>query len=90
MVEMVVDGGMDGAEFLEGVHPSKAPHGALSSAERLVGVLGARSASGPSSGRRHPRLRGRQSQLPCRQTLDRRQGTTGDHLTTCLKSKKQA
>ena len=37
---MVVDRGMDRAEFLDGVHPSKPQHGALSSAERLVGVLG--------------------------------------------------
>ena len=31
---------MDRAEFEEGVHPSKPQHGALSSAERLMGILG--------------------------------------------------
>ena len=41
MVEMVVDGGMNGAEFLKGVHSSKPQHGPLSSSELLVGVLGA-------------------------------------------------
>ena len=41
VVEMVVDRGMDGAEFLKGVHPSKPQHSPLSSSERLVGILGA-------------------------------------------------
>ena len=40
MVEMVVDRGMDCAELLQRVHPSKPQHGALSSSERLVGILG--------------------------------------------------
>ena len=40
VVEMVVDGGMDGAEFLKGVHPSKLQHGPLASSERLMEVLG--------------------------------------------------
>ena len=40
VVEMVVDRGMDGAELLEGVHPSKPQHGPLLSSERLMGVLG--------------------------------------------------
>ena len=40
VVEMVVDRGMEGAEFLEDVHPSKPQHGPLSALERLVGILG--------------------------------------------------
>ena len=36
LVEMVVDGGMDCAEFLQRVHSSEPQHGPLSSAERLM------------------------------------------------------
>ncbi len=39
LVEMVVDRGMDCAEFLKGVHRSKPRLGPLSSSERLVRIL---------------------------------------------------
>ena len=40
MVEMIVDRGVDGGEFLEGLHIPKLCHRLLSSSERLVGILG--------------------------------------------------
>ncbi|MDF1806802.1 MAG: hypothetical protein P1U60_10530 [Hyphomonas sp.] len=39
-VEMVVDGGVDGNEFLKRGIASETLHGSLSSSERLMGVLG--------------------------------------------------
>jgi hypothetical protein len=40
VVEVVVDGRMDGGEFLERPHASEPKHSAFSSSERLVGVFG--------------------------------------------------
>ncbi len=40
MVEVVVDRGMGGKKFLEGLHVPEPCHRPLSSSERLVGILG--------------------------------------------------
>ncbi len=40
LVEMVEDGGMDGGEFLQVSHPPEAGHGAFSSSEGQVGIIG--------------------------------------------------
>lgn len=36
LVEVVVEGGMDGAEFLQGLHLAEALHGPLSSSKQQV------------------------------------------------------
>jgi len=41
VIEMVVDLGVNRAEFLQRLHTSKALHGALSSSKRLMRILGA-------------------------------------------------
>jgi hypothetical protein len=40
LVEVIVDGGMDGGEFLPGLYISELRHRCFSSPERLVGILG--------------------------------------------------
>jgi len=40
LIEVVVDGGMDGSEFLQTSHLSKALHGPFSSSKRQMGILG--------------------------------------------------
>lgn len=39
-VEVIVDDGVNGDEFLQGNRPSESLHGPLSSPERLMGILG--------------------------------------------------
>ncbi len=39
LLKMIVDLGVDGRELLDGLHPSKSDHCALSSSEREVGIL---------------------------------------------------
>ena len=39
LVEVIVEGGVDGAELLECLHPAEAKHRSLSSSERQVGVF---------------------------------------------------
>ena len=41
LVEVVVDGGMDGGEFLQTSHPPETLHGAFPSSERQVRILNA-------------------------------------------------
>ena len=40
LVKVVVDRGMDGGEFLQGLYISELRHRSFSSSERLVGILG--------------------------------------------------
>ena len=47
LVEVVVDGGVDGCELLQGPHPAEPQHRPLSSSERLVAIFG--SVVGPAA-----------------------------------------